>query len=79
MNYNFLIRDSGQGLVVPVKEIAPSKIISIILSLNNCDQICEKGSYSFSKCMYLVTHNLICENGSSLKFGHIIALLFCVI
>ena len=35
-----------------------------------CDPVCEKGSYSLSNCIYMVTHNLTGEYGTSLKFGH---------
>ena len=35
-----------------------------------CDPVCEKGSYSLSNCIYMVTHNLTGEYGTSLQFGH---------
>jgi len=33
-----------------------------------------KGSYSLSKYIYLTIHNLICEYGTTIKFGHYISL-----
>ena len=43
-----------------------------IVEYNNviCDPVCEKGSYSLSNCIYMVTHNLTGEYGTSLQFGH---------
>ena len=38
--------------------------------LEICDPVCEKGSYSLSNCIYMVTHNLTVEYGTSLQFGH---------
>ena len=35
-----------------------------------CDPVCEKGSYSLSNCIYMVTHNLTGEYSTSLQFGH---------
>ena len=38
---------------------------------NNCDWICEKGSYSLSNWMCLTIHCVTCKHGTNLKFGHL--------
>ena len=49
-------------------------IIAAILII--CDSYCEKGSFSFSSYMYLIIHNLTCEYGASMKFGHFVIVLY---
>ena len=44
--------------------------IYIYIYIYICDPVCEKGSYSLSNCIYMVTHNLTGEYGTSLQFGH---------
>ena len=41
-----------------------------VLLHNNCDRICEKGSYSLSNWTHLTVRCVTCEYGTNLKFGH---------
>jgi len=46
----------------------------VVAGLVICDRICEKRSYNLSYYMYLAIHNLTCEYGTNIKFGHQILL-----
>jgi len=52
----------------------PKLLIAIGLYNGICNLLWEEGSYSFSNYMYLTIHNVTCEHGTSMKFGHFVLL-----